>query len=753
MIFGLRRIIPLILLPFIFFGIFVTSFANEYAVFERNNLKGLKDRKGKEMIPPQYDELGWSDGSDQVIEGIIGYKNGKEWGIISVNNTRITEPQFTTLLPYDKNNIIASVPDSYKLNKLYGLINSSGKTIIDFKYNTIQKFGANLVVSKATKNDLFFGMINLKDELIVPLMYTSINRLNEHIIAFRDRGQLLSVFDPAGKPLLNMPLDEVELFHDRFLLMSRNGKRGLADLKGRTIAPLQFHSFLVNENDILMALPLQKWDLLSADGNLQGSLEYEKVVPVDTGYYKTNRLNYTFLIDTGGEEMFRIRNSEINFLNDTLALFQFKNRYGVIGYDGDTVVNPVYDSIIISGSRFFLNSRKSGQSGWKIADLYGVLLSSREYEKIYRIDELDLAVKINGFWGVIDKYGMDKTFAKYDSIYAKMNDYYLVDFYGEKGVIDDKGEWKIYPQKGEVYLLSNGCYLISSYFQSRVINRWGLDTYISENYLWPFDLGFIEEDFEQHFGLMNQSFESLLPVENSFVAPIVKDSVFLFKNQKGWGMIDISGRVLFKDDNRLEQIVGYNEDYIGVRIDGNYGFIDIKGNLRIANRYEGIELFHEGLANVKILGKWGCVDKIENIVVQPYFDQIGAFKNGLAIAKKNNHFGIIGRNGKPAVEFEYDSIYRMPNDNFICLLNQKYGLINDQGEIMFYPKYDSILDLDNGFIIAERKNKFGVFSAEGVFIIPVKYDQILYNPYDHLFLVSERPGWKEMMNLNDARLF
>ena len=85
------------------------------------------------------------------------------------------------------------------------------------------------------------------------------------------------------------------------------------------------------------------------------------------------------------------------------------------------------------------------------------------------------------------------------------------------------------------------------------------------------------------------------------MGPVVEDSAFLFKNEKGWGIVELSGEILFKDDERFEQIIGYNEEFIGVKIDGFYGFIDLNGKLRIANRYEGIELYNDGMANIKIL--------------------------------------------------------------------------------------------------------------------------------------------------------
>jgi hypothetical protein len=745
----LRRKKALILLLFIFIGILSCSYANEYAIFEQNQKKGLKDHRGKEIIPAEYDDIGWSNGQTGVFDGIIGYKIEENWGLINLKNSKLTNAKFKDLFPGNKF-IIASIPDSYKLNNLYGLINPSGKTLINFKYNSFESFGNNFIVSKKIDGNILYAVISRKDELIHPFDYFSAFRVTNNIYALQKIDQHLDLIDPAGSFLLDVNIDDVEIFTDHLLIISKNGNKGLIDFKGEEIAPVNFQKFICNENGIINGLPSRNWRFLTESGNPIDTLSYDWIMPIDSGYYKAKRLNYSFIIKDNGEEIFKIKNSEIQFLNDSLALFESKNRFGVIKYTGDTIVDAKYDTIKISGNRFFLYMKKTSQNGWVLSDLYGIILASQEFDALYHLDHHNIAFKKNGFWGIIDNYGNEKIFAKYDSIYTKMNDLFLVDFYGEKGVVDVYGEWKVYPQKGDVFLLENGDYLISSYFQSRVISKWGNEIYITENYLRPFRMGFIEEDFESNFGLIDRDYNRLLKVNNIFVGPIVQDSAFLFKNESGWGIVDMSGQILVKDDNRFEQIIGYNEGYIGVRIDGYYGFIDLNGKLRIANRYEGIGLFNNGMANIKILNKWGTINKQEQIVVQPYFDQIDPFKDKLAIAQKNNKYGILNNAGKTVIAFDYDSLFRIQNGNYICVLNSKYGLINNQGEIMFYPKYDSILDLDNGYVIAERKNIFGVFSSSGVFIIPVKYDRIIFDPYKEIFLVTEDPEWEQIMDLKDG---
>ena len=464
MIFGSGSKRTFILLYFILYGIWNFGYANDYSVFEKNHKKGLKDQRGKELIPAEHDDLGWSDGSTQVVNGIIGYRKGDVWGIINVNNTKVTNATYNDLFSFTNNILIASRLDSYKLNSLFGLINNSGKTIIDFKYNSLKRFGENLIASKKLENNIYYGLINTKDEPIVPFKYKATRLMTPDILALRDQFNLFRLINSSGGSILDIVVDEVKVFADKFLMITRDGKTGLTDLKGKTIAPINYQQIYINENGLINALPIRTWDRLSENGTPINSLSYDQITPIDTGLYKTRRSNYAFIINDKGEEIFRIKNSGIQFLNDSLALFYYRNRYGVIHYNGDTIVRPIYDSIKISGNRFFLYTKKSNQSGWVLADLYGITLSTKEFEAIYHLDNINLAFKKNGFWGIIDCYGNEKIFAKYDSIYTKINDLYLVDFYGEKGVIDADGEWRVYPQKGEVYMLKNGNYMISSYY-------------------------------------------------------------------------------------------------------------------------------------------------------------------------------------------------------------------------------------------------------------------------------------------------
>ncbi len=729
------------------------SWANDYSIIEKGHRKGLVNNRGKVIIPAEYEDLGWSEGEAEVIADVIGYKENNRWGLIKINNTKLTLPEFNDIFPFDKNHFVATKFDTYKLNTLYGVINLSGKTQIDFKYTSLKKFGNFLVGSRKKDQQIFYGLIDIKDRKVISFEYLSVKYLTTSLIAVKDKNHQFTLIDDSGKIILDQKVDGIDSLSEKYFQISVKGKLGIIDHSGNLIINPAFHRFRANPHNLINALTLTKWKILNGRNDLIGTFEYENIIPLDSNLYKAQTADFSFIIDSNGDELFSIRNSDITVLNDSLASISSGSKYGVIDYSGDTLLSLQYDSLRIVNGRFLLFEKYGIKKGWKITDLSGFQISLGEFDIIQPLNNSFFTVRRNGFWGVVDYYGKELIFPKYDSIYLEINNQFLVDFHGEKGIIDYSGDWKVYPQKGDLYFLSDGNFLISSFFQSKIINRWGKDLFTSENYLKPVLGAFIEEDYEGYSGLLNANYERILPIKYDFITPIIPDSIFLFFNKDGWGTVDLTRGILFEKDNRFQQIIGYNDGLIGVKINGHYGFIDINGKLRIANRYEGINLFNEGLANIRIFKKWGCINVNEKIVVQPYYDHIESFYRGMAIAKKDGKYGILDNAGNTRVDFEYDSIYRIQNEGFICVLNKLSGMINNKGEIEFYPKFDLIKNLGNGYVLAKRKNKYGIFTSNGIIVIPVSYDHMIYNHYNNLFLASDKPKWVNITDNSDAEVY
>jgi hypothetical protein len=734
-----------ILWGFFFLGFSLSQlFANDYSIIVEDNQKGLADQKGKVIIPPVYDDLGWSEGGAAVVEDVIGYKMGELWGLINTRNVKITPANFIRIIPYYDNLLIASKHDSYKLNEIYGLVTFSGKTILDFKYSQLQIGLEGLIAGIRKDNELLFGILDPRGNNLVPFQYKSIEIISSDIYALRDFNDKISLVNKKGQSLLNQPVDETYPFNEHYLVFEQEGKKGLLKNNGQLISLARFSEFREEGTETVAALPLTSWQLVDYQNVQKQSFEYEVMQPLDSKLYKTNRSDYSFIIHENGLVFFRIRNSDIQILNDSLASVTMNGKCGVINYRGELIIPAAYDSIRIGGTNLFLYQRKGLLKSWKISDLAGNILSDENYDLIKPIESSCHGVMKNGFWGIIDRSGRELIPPIYDRIYEVNDNLFLVGFHGEKGVVDIGGNWKSFPRNGDLYLLGDDKYLISSYYGSSVISLNGEERHRSENYLRPVFNSYLEEDYRHKMGLLNGKFKPILPVAYDTVIALIEDSVFMFRNDKGWGAVDTYGNILFKDDQRFQDILGCNEEYIGVMIDGQYGFVDLLGRLRVANRYQGISLYHEGMANINILGKWGCINKKEMIVVQPYYEEILPFQNGLAIARKDDKYGIIDNRGIIRIPCEYDLIKRISNGSFITILNDKSGLINHEGILVFHPKFDHLEDLQNKYVLVRRKEKYGLMSSEGIIKIPIIYDNMIFDPINNVMLASNNPHWEKL---------
>lgn len=70
--------------------------------------------------------------------------------------------------------------------------------------------------------------------------------------------------------------------------------------------------------------------------------------------------------------------------------------------------------------------------------------------------------------------------------------------------------------------------------------------------------------------------------------------------------------------------------------------------------FEDVKVFGE-LGAVKISGQWGFVDNKGNIVIEPQFDDAKSFSCGFAAVKKNDEWGYIDTTGKVIINYAFSS--------------------------------------------------------------------------------------------------
>jgi hypothetical protein len=94
-----------------------------------------------------------------------------------------------------------------------------------------------------------------------------------------------------------------------------------------------------------------------------------------------------------------------------------------------------------------------------------------------------------------------------------------------------------------------------------------------------------------------------------------------------------------------------------VSLNGKWGVIDEKGNLKAPCKYDKIGAFNaEDFAIVHLNGKLGMLHKDGKLTVPAIYDDVVSINNHVAYARKNGNWGVIETNGKVVIELEYPDI-------------------------------------------------------------------------------------------------
>ena len=181
--------------------------ANTFDLFEENGKVGLKNDQGNILIPAHYDALGWPDQEFMIHKGVIGYRKGDYWGLISVQNKIITEAHYTTLEPAGSNQIIAAMkePQSFRIKK--GCIDLSGKVVIPFEYDGIELQDLRAIVHNRIQNKIQFGVINLKNEILIPIQYQSIIPVGNLRYAVENQEGKKALYTDLGKKITDFSIE------------------------------------------------------------------------------------------------------------------------------------------------------------------------------------------------------------------------------------------------------------------------------------------------------------------------------------------------------------------------------------------------------------------------------------------------------------------------------------------------------------------------------------------------------------------
>ena len=380
---------------------------------------------------------------------------------------------------------------------------------------------------------------------------------------------------------------------------------------------------------------------------------------------------------------------EINYM-----LFMDNNKYGVIGKNGDILVEAKYDEIQIPNPskplficKYDFNNEKNQ---YKIK-----VLNDKSEQILYQYVIVE-AIELNSG---ISEIPYEKSVLKY----LDNNKYGLINFNGD--VIAK-------PQYDEItsFDYNEGLLLVKKNGKYGVININGVN-FVKEEYDVIESDGYYEDDNVQYkksgfivgknkdnkikYGYINRKAEKLLDEKYDQIEridnPDKGDDVYLVTVENGKAGVYKNKNCVIA--NEYEDI-GYdkNNKCLMLQKDSKLGLCNMDGNIQIELKYD----------NIFISGKYINAQNGENIDIYDY-----------STKKKIDYDGIVGINQTTTNQY-----------SIAITDDEKYKIIDNEQDELKEQKYDYLEYIYEDYFITYKNKKFGIINSNGERIVDYKYDSI-----------------------------
>lgn len=647
------------------------DFSFGYAPVYKDGRWGISDKDWKLVIPCVYESI------EPIGEGFFKYKEavniascddnkGKEsvnnqnpqyvYGIVNIENVEIIKANYKDICLLEEGYFKIERPVDNTVSECdrYGIINNNGDLLVPPYYSEIvlvNKKGKDFwIVSQNYKKGVF-----LNKELVIPEIYYSIDFAGESIDC---------VLSNCG--------------HRKTIKYNLNGEV-FVNYFGATITISQEYIIALESSIGLFRVMNNegKWGLLNCKKEIVVPPKYDFIGEFERGYA---------LVGDG---------DFVSFLNEKIELYRANVKYGIIDIKGEEVI-PLENDDIILFDNGYIGFQKDGLWGLMSASLS--LVVAPTFSSMYLFDNGHFVISnSNSEKGLIDCSGNTIIPLQYfDNIEISEDGYYKITF---DGYLQPRCE--LYSAQGKVVLGDDDSYEEITYKGN------GLNLVRKSEWY-----DFRDDAYYYVYNLCAANGEEILPY---FVKDIViLDNGYLSIRDKGWGMADITGKILIEPNYENELNFENGVSTIKVRNSPYTHKINLAGTVLITDKGKDICLPLEFF--------WGT-----------------KFVNGLSIVrskKERYKVGVVNDKGNLVLSARFDKINIMSDKTIVVVDEGCYGIANLKGQFFFPPIFHSIKYLSfnriivkwNIMIAKSWKNDGSFIAGDGEqsksYYYPQEYDRV-----------------------------
>lgn len=195
------------------------------------------------------------------------------------------------------------------------------------------------------------------------------------------------------------------------------------------------------------------------------------------------------------------------------------------------------------------------------------------------------------------------------------------------------------------------------------------------------------------------------------LSTFAQEGLIPFRSLDKYGWLDLKGKV--KVPARFDRTFPFKEGLGRFTVNGMYGYARPDGKVVIPAIYKQGFDFNEGLARVKEGPVWAFIDPYGRKVFTVAAEDVHDFYNGMAVIKRKGFYGYINNKGEeiiPAIMTQPD---RFENGVARMKVGKYYGLVDRKGELRLQLIHDYIGTPTDSFLRVKTNGRWFVYSIQG----------------------------------------
>ncbi|HTL82768.1 MAG TPA: WG repeat-containing protein [Bacteroidia bacterium] len=430
---------------------------DEYVIYRKNGLVGCSSWSGKEIIPFQYDDLGYDENTNQFVYSV----NGK-WGLMDSTGAKMFAPKFHFIYPVDGEYAMVNDGTNNKMNP-DNLISVDGTLLFtpgefDSIINNLHMYRDYQVVNYKHGHGVISsdGKMIVKDtfDMIAPAPFGYFAVKNNMFMCLDSTGKRLSHYlniEYAKNYYYNYPtfLPEQEagssISSDLYYVRSRSGY-GFVNMNGKEIVPPDYENVFseypsrrYNYNDFYGGYD-QSRNVAAGDSEL---FMLRKDGKLDVYLYSGKKLE-----GISGKSFY------LKKLDPRMDLFIFGDkgtaytagglrRFGLMDSTGKIVLQKYYHTIrtCLTDSNLIIANDSAGKIHYY--DRRGNETGPPEYDEAYYGAKISCGLVLRakkGKYGLIDNSGKVIVPFEYESLVEINTGVFLCRKNAQSGLMDETGK-------------------------------------------------------------------------------------------------------------------------------------------------------------------------------------------------------------------------------------------------------------------------------------------------------------------------